>query len=137
MEEQRAGLLKADAAGVIKEMSSILPDVDKRAIAENQEIGSYTVESFHEALKHTADGWIDDDLAFIKPWGFELSEIKAPVFLYQGSLDLMVPYGHGQWLAKNIPQQYLTSHLIEGEGHISIWLGYMKKMLDELASVCR
>ncbi|KAF2157936.1 putative valacyclovir hydrolase [Myriangium duriaei CBS 260.36] len=133
--EQRIGLLGADAAGIIQEMSSILPDADKKALSENKEMGDYCAESFQVALQHSGDGWVDDGLAFVKPWGFELSEIKAKVFLYQGSVDLMVPYGHGQWLAKNIPQKYLVSHLIEGEGHISIWLDYMQSMLDELSSV--
>ncbi|GAM87606.1 hypothetical protein ANO11243_056330 [Dothideomycetidae sp. 11243] len=135
VESQRSGLLNADADGIIKEMSSILPEADKRAIKENEELGGYLVQSFRVALEHSPDGWIDDSLAFIKPWGFELSEIKVPVFLYQGSLDLMVPYGHGKWLAKHLPQQTLTKHLIEHEGHISIWLGNMEMMMEELSSV--
>jgi len=134
---QREEMLHADAAGMIKEMSSILPEVDKRAMAENQEIGDYMVESFQAALHRSADGWVDDDMAFIEPWGFDLAEIEVPVFLYQGSLDLMVPYGHGQWLAKHIPQKHLVSHLIDGEGHISIWLDYMERMVQELADACR
>lgn len=137
VDAQRIELLKADAAGVVREMSTILPDVDKKALLENEDLGASIVETFHEALKHSSDGWIDDDLSFIVPWGFELSEIKVPVFLYQGSMDLMVPYGHGQWLAKHLPRDYLTSHLIEGEGHISIWLGYMDNMLKELLTVCK
>lgn len=73
----------------------------------------------------------------MKPWGFELSEIKKPVFLYHGSEDLMAPFGHGQWLAKHVPGEWLRGHLVEGEGHISIWLGYMDRMLEELAGIPR
>ena len=136
-EAQRSGLLAADAAGITEQMSSILPLVDKKAILENKEMGSDMATMFHEALRVSCDGWIDDDLAIIQPWGFELDEIKVPVFLYQGCEDLMVPYAHGQWLADHIPQQYLTKHLYEGEGHISIWLGYLDVMMKELLEVVR
>jgi len=104
---------------------------------ENDDIGTSLMESFHEALKNSSDGWVDDDLSFIYPWGFELSDIKTSVFLYQGNLDLMVPYAHGQWLASHIPNEHLTQHLLEGEGHISIWLGYMDSMFKELSTVSR
>ena len=134
IEPQAEALLAADEEGLIKEMSTILPDVDKEAMRKDEDIGHTTVVTFHEALKNSADGWIDDDLAFIEPWGFDLSEIKAPVFLWQGSADLMVPFGHGKWLSKHIPKQYLKEHLIDGQGHLSIWQGYMKEMLKELAS---
>lgn len=90
VDAQRIELLQADAAGIVKEMSSILPNVDKKVLLENDDIGNSLVATFQEALKRSSDGWVDDDLAFVKDWGFELNEIKKPVFLYQGSLDLMV-----------------------------------------------
>ena len=93
------------------------------------------IASFHEALKHGTDGWVDDDLAFISPWGFDLEEVKCPVFLYQGELDLMVPFGHGKWIAEQLPEKYLTKHLQEGHGHISIFMGQVEKMVDELLAV--
>lgn len=136
-EAQRSGLLEADAAGITEQMSSILPEVDKKAILENKEMGADLATTFHEALRVSCDGWIDDDLAFIEHWGFELDEIKVPVFLYQGSEDLMVPYAHGKWLADHIPKEHLTKHLIEGEGHISIWLDNLDSMLKELLEVVR
>jgi pimeloyl-ACP methyl ester carboxylesterase len=128
-------LIKADAKGIVEEMSSILPDVDKKALLEDDDIGSSLAETFREALKNNSDGWVDDDLSAIAPWGFDLGEIAKPVFLYHGSTDLMCPYSHGKWLTEHIPAKYLTAHLIEGEGHISIWLGYMEMMLKELAAL--
>jgi pimeloyl-ACP methyl ester carboxylesterase len=118
-------------------MSSILPEVDKQAMLNNAELGQSIVDGFQEALKHGVDGWCDDDLEFTKPWGFELAEIKVPVFLYQGSEDLMVPYSHGQWLAEHLPQGKLRKHLVQGDGHISIFLGHVDAMMDELLEVVR
>jgi pimeloyl-ACP methyl ester carboxylesterase len=78
------------------------------------------------------EGWMDDDLAFTTPWGFELSDIQVPVQVWQGSDDLMVPFSHGKWLAKNIPEA--EAHLLANEGHISIFFKYMPDIYDWLRS---
>ena len=118
-------------------MASILPDIDKKTLLESDEMGNLLVSLFTEGLKNGCDGWVDDNLAFVHPWGFNVADIKIPVFLYQGSDDKMVPFSHGQWLGENIPKQHLTKHLEEGQGHISIFLGRLDGMLDELLSVSK
>jgi pimeloyl-ACP methyl ester carboxylesterase len=50
-----------------------------------------------------ADGWIDDLLVFIQPWGFDVESIKVPVLLTYGRTDVLVPAAHGDWLAAHIP----------------------------------
>jgi len=113
-------------------LSTVLPDVDKEALSGSSDVAKFAVEMFHEALRVGSDGWADDDLSFVKPWGFELSEIKIPVLLYQGSVDKMVPFAHGEWLGAHLPQEKLAKHLIQGEGHISIFENFGKQMFDEL-----
>lgn len=78
------------------------------------------------ALAHGFDGWIDDDLAFVNDWGFEVGAINAPVQIWQGDDDLMVPHSHSSWLAKKIPNAEL--HIISGEGHISLTVNYREKI---------
>lgn len=63
-------------------------------------------------------GWLDDDLAFAAPWGFDLSSIVVPIHVWQGADDLMVPFAHGQWLAAHLAAA--CPHLPQGEGHVSI-----------------
>jgi len=48
-------------------------------------------------------GWVDDDLAILSPWGFELDAITIPVLVRYGKTDVLVPPAHGDWLAANVP----------------------------------
>jgi pimeloyl-ACP methyl ester carboxylesterase len=133
----RDGMLKADVAGIIEGMSSVLPPVDIEALLGSSEISQHMIDVIGEGLKINSDGWVDDDISFIKPWGFEISEIKVPVFLYQGSEDKMVPYTHGHWLAEHLPQEKLKKHLVQGQGHVSILVGQTDSIVDELLEIVR
>jgi len=42
----------------------------------------------------------------------------------------MVPFAHGQWLAANIPGA--RAHLIPGEGHLSLTVSSLGRILDDL-----
>lgn len=129
-ERQAVEMRGGDAATLIKEMSTILPEVDRAVITD--EFADDMVANFDEGLRLGVDGWIDDDLAFIEPWGFALDEIAVPSFMWQGSEDLMVPFAHGEWLAEHIPG--VKAHLLQGEGHLSITVGALEQMLDELVT---
>jgi pimeloyl-ACP methyl ester carboxylesterase len=73
---------------------------------------------FRDCTAAGVDGWIDDDLAFVRPWGFDPASIRVPVLLWQGRLDAMVPFGHGRWLAEQIPG--VEADLSETDGHLSL-----------------
>lgn len=130
-------MLNADVAGIIEAMSSILPAVDKEALLQSTEMGQHMVDLINEGLRVSADGWVDDDLTFVNPWGFDLSEIKVPILLYQGSEDKMVPFAHGQWLAEHLPQEKLKKHLIQGQGHISIFVGQCDGIIGDLLEIAK
>ena len=70
------------------------------------------------ALSSGYFGWFDDDLAFVRGWGFDLSKISQPVSIWQGDQDFMVPAAHGSWLQSKIPGSELV--LQSGEGHLSL-----------------
>jgi pimeloyl-ACP methyl ester carboxylesterase len=129
-EHLREHLKETDIAGIVALLGTILPDVDRGMLTG--EFGADMAGSFTEALRTGVEGWLEDDLAFTRPWGFELAEITAPVMLWQGSADLMVPFAHGQWLASRVPG--VAAHLEDGEGHLSIGIGALDRMLDELLS---
>ena len=61
---------------------------------------------------------IDDDLAYVEPWGFEPADCEVPVLLVHGALDGCVPSAHSAWLAAHIPAAELR--IAPDDGHISI-----------------
>jgi pimeloyl-ACP methyl ester carboxylesterase len=128
LDAQRPELVGVTAEGVIASMATLLPPVDRAVLTE--EFGADLATSFGDALQVSVDGWLDDDLAFVQGWGFALDEITTPVHLWQGDQDLMVPFAHGRWLAAHVPG--VTAHLLPGEGHLSITIGAVDRMLDGL-----
>lgn len=130
LDGEAEGLRQVKAADIAAEMRTLLPPVDVACVTDEE--GEDMALTFHESLRSGVDGWLDDDMAFINPWGFRLPDISVPVFVWQGDVDLMVPFAHGQWLARALPDA--TVHLEPGEGHLSIGVGAMGRMLDELLS---
>ena len=69
----------------------------------------------------TAHGWggmIEDDLAAMSPWGFDVSQVSKPTLIMHGTDDRMVPSSHALWLAAQCPRAELR--LEAGQGHISV-----------------
>jgi pimeloyl-ACP methyl ester carboxylesterase len=64
------------------------------------------------------DGLIDDDVAAVTPWGFELGAVAAPVLLVQGGADRVIPPAHADWLLRDLPAAELW--LRPRDGHISV-----------------
>ncbi|WP_286345420.1 alpha/beta fold hydrolase [Frondihabitans sucicola] len=63
-------------------------------------------------------GLVDDDLAFVSPWGFDPATITSPVLVAQGGLDRVVPAAHGFWLHDRIAGSEFWER--PDDGHISI-----------------
>jgi pimeloyl-ACP methyl ester carboxylesterase len=106
--------LQRDPDAVIDEIASELPEVD-RAIVSREEFRQIMRQSFAEAVRQGVRGWSDDDLAFAKPWGFELEDVDAEVRLWQGELDVLAPRSHGEYVAGRLPNARFE--LLEGGGH--------------------
>ena len=117
----------ADAFG------GLVPQIDKDVL-----VGGFADEmalEMRRALAHGLDGWIDDDLAFTKPWGFDLGAMTVPVTVWQGDLDLMVPAAHGTWLAAHVPSA--VHKRAPGHGHISLVTTFRDEIVRDLLTLAR
>jgi pimeloyl-ACP methyl ester carboxylesterase len=144
-------------ASVAESLGGLVIAADKAALTG--EYADHTANALRAALNSGIAGWRDDDLAFTKDWGFSLGwdapaadapaadapaadapadapdgyprgTPAAPVAIWQGDQDRMVPYAHGQWLAANIPGARV--HLMPGEGHLSLTVSSFGLILDDL-----
>lgn len=126
--QDNAGSMKSVTGAEIREaFGGLIGDADK-AVLEG-EAADHMAASMRSALAVSFDGWIDDDLVFIKPWGFDLASITKPVFIWQGDDDFMVPHAHSYWLEKHIPTATLSFK--SGEGHISLGIKYRTEILAQ------
>jgi pimeloyl-ACP methyl ester carboxylesterase len=70
------------------------------------------------AVEGGLQGMVDDDLAYVAPWGFDPGQVHAPVLLLHGGQDRIAPSSHATWLARRIPSAELW--LRPDDGHISV-----------------
>jgi pimeloyl-ACP methyl ester carboxylesterase len=113
---------------IVAGIRSLISEVDEACVTG--EFGDVLAASFHAAFRNGLWGWRDDDLAFVAPWGFELSSISVPVSIWQGRHDLMVPFAHGEWLAAHIPGA--KAQLRPEHGHLSLAIGSIGEIFDDL-----
>jgi pimeloyl-ACP methyl ester carboxylesterase len=106
----------------------LVDEVD-RGIASGP-FSAFLADLFHEALGRSYLGWLDDDQAFTKPWGFDLGQIRGPVHVWQGAHDRMVPFAHGEWLAGHVGGG--CPHLSETHGHLTLIAEAFPEIVDSL-----
>ena len=106
----------------------LLPPVDQAAITG--EYAAALIASSNRAVMNGVWGWFDDDMAFLRDWGFPLDGITVPVALWQGRLDQMVPFAHGEWMAAHVAGA--RPHLLDDHGHLSLAVSSLPQILDDL-----
>ena len=130
LQREAAELRDATPDQITEVWASVLPPVDKAVLTGDR--AEHFKRSSDRSLAQGIAGWRDDDLAFTRPWGFELDQIRVPTLLWQGAQDLMVPVAHARWLAERIPG--VEAHISEEDGHLSIAVGRLGEIYDWLAS---
>jgi pimeloyl-ACP methyl ester carboxylesterase len=100
-----------------------------RAVLDDPRVQQRLRTTTREAFANGVSGWVDDDLAFTVPWGFDVSELEVPVEIRYGATDVLVPAAHGEWLTAHIP--HATVIVDDAGGHLSSPDDALKE-LDEL-----
>jgi len=91
-----------------------LPGADRAAL-DDPGVAQVVAQSMADGLRAGATGWIDDDLAFCRPWGFAVERVRVPTGVWHGTEDTLVPPAHASWLAAAVPGA--EGHVIVGGGH--------------------
>jgi pimeloyl-ACP methyl ester carboxylesterase len=93
-------------------------EADKAALIEVPEVAEWLARSIKSAVSTGIWGWLDDDLAWAKPWGFAVADIGVPVIVRHGDEDGFVSIEQGRWLAAHIPGARLDE--MPGGGHTTV-----------------
>jgi len=124
----QAEMFSAGPDGLRQAMLTILSPVDQAAFTADVAEWIYAVMA--EGAAKRIEGFRDDNLACVAPWGFDPADIGVPVLLLQGVQDLMVPPGHGRWLAAHIPG--VEAEISDAEGHITLLTGRIPEVHEWL-----
>ena len=112
---------------VIAAFGGLIGDADKEALTS--EVAEDFAAVIRRSISQSFYGWMDDDLAFVRAFGFSLKSINKPVLIWQGDDDYMVPRSHSLWLAEEIPTAELN--FVPGHGHISLGENYRSEIIKQ------
>ena len=90
-----------------------LSEADRTEMAKDV---ASALDDLEHALAPGVDGWVDDMLASVRPWGFDLGAIRCPVRIEYGRTDALVPAANGDWLVENVPG---ATSVITDAGHLA------------------
>jgi len=116
LDRERAAMLAAGPEELTGVLGSLLGDADRAVLFGG--IAAWMDAAHRNGLRDSADGWLDDNLAFVAPWGFEPGAVTRPVLIVQGGDDRFVPRSHGEWLATNVPGA--DAWIDDADGHLTL-----------------
>ena len=114
--QDRLDALQRTLDNIGERLKTLLTPVDRAALRDD--LAAWMVLCATDGLAETDEGWWDDGVAHLAPWGFDFGTIAIPVQVWHGRHDQFVPFQHGQWLAAHIPEA--ESHLSETDGHLTL-----------------
>jgi len=98
-----------------EEMAAFFTEADIAALGDRW---SWLAGVAGQAIQQGHEGYVEDILAGVQPWGFAPADITVPVLVMHGGDDRMVPAAHAEWLASQCPASELR--IIPEAGHITV-----------------
>jgi pimeloyl-ACP methyl ester carboxylesterase len=133
MKRNSPGMKNISGPDLVAAFGGLIGDSDKKALTAD--VADVYAASFRRALSVSYYGWLDDDLAFVQKFGFDLAKVNKPILVWQGDDDFMVPKSHSEWLAKHIPTAKLN--FVPGHGHISLGEDYRSEIIAQALNLLR
>lgn len=124
-----ASLVRENPDQLVSQMKQApFPELDK-VLMDQAELSKMIVDlTFGEALQSGIDGLDQDAALYARPWGFQLQDITAEVYLWHGEPDINVPVSVGRYVADAIPNCHAT--FFPDEGHFSIARNHIREILN-------
>ena len=126
----RAALEAHGAEAEPEDMSAFFTDADLAALGGGW---SWLAGVAGQAIEQGDEGYLEDTLAAVRPWGFGPDGIGVPVLIMHGADDKMVPRAHGEWLAGRCPTA--EARIVPDAGHVTV-LDSAPEALAWLAARC-
>jgi pimeloyl-ACP methyl ester carboxylesterase len=101
---------------------------DRDKLASTKTTWNIALNSCAYTMQQGLDWVADDYSSYLKPWGFDPSNVKVPTVIWQAELDKNVPIQHGQWLAAHMPNSRLE--IGEGESHMGLFVNYEEEIMQ-------
>lgn len=114
-----AAKIRKDPRVFIDALAADLAPSERQSVAVGGRLREMMIANFNEALRTSIDGWLDDALAFVAPWGFRPAAISVPVRLWCGADDTLVPAEHARRLRDEIPDA--TLEVRQDVGHFGAY----------------
>jgi pimeloyl-ACP methyl ester carboxylesterase len=128
LEGEAEGLRSVSPEQLREAMAPFLSDVDAAALTG--ELAEHLTALIQAGVADGVEGWIDDDLAFVKPWGFDVGALSVPTLIWQGVEDEMVPGAHGRWLREHVAGA--EGGVLDGEGHLTLFVNRVGEIQEWL-----
>lgn len=111
---------------MIAQASRSLPEPDQAVLCEPAMQRSF-IRMIRESVRKGPHGVQTDSALMVSPWGFDLTEINAPVYIWKGELDRNAPVAMARYISAQVKTSELTVY--PNDGHISIMVNQIEDIL--------
>lgn len=132
LQQLMAPAIRWRSESVVKIFSRTLPERE-RALVEDHELRAAFAAIIRESAVQNGVGAIGDGLRLTRPWHVDFARIQAPVHIWHGLIDDIVPPGMSGFLQSKLREGTdLTIHPLDG--HFSLVLEHIGEVLMWLAT---
>jgi pimeloyl-ACP methyl ester carboxylesterase len=114
--QDRDEVLSTTVDQLTEMLASLLSAPDTAVLTGD--FAEWLLRTEQDGLAPGDQGWWDDGVAHMAPWGFEIGSVSVPVKVWHGRHDRFSPFQHGQWLADHVPGAEAT--IDDSDGHLTL-----------------